>query len=342
MKKKLGFGKVVFTSLCALTFVVSVSVARAGDQDQIQRDKDHGHEMGTGVGNGGDGAHAAYIEKLKRELGVHGVHDRNRTVDSVSEWCSNVTRILRREQGRSEMQLNHGQFAIAERTLKDALTVASESMDDNPDLGNPMTKRMVDRGVVYADGIETALATGSYSETGNLVTEIYFLKGFIDLIVQVERDVDHPYYIPYAYKYRHCNEAECRGEFDFRAFMARYLDYVKSELNFVREYMTHRDFVEGELKITPAGRPEAFLKLAELSSGFLADEISNTLDAYRDACAIVDLQGLSSTLVDFNLYNDRSIYPTFHDALAQVTEELDNISKELNVTSCGFERRDSR
>src|SRR3989344_8787604 len=78
---------------------------------------------GVGVGNGGEGDHAAYIEKLKQELGVldrRSVRD-PLNPDDLYEWCSRVTRLLKRELMRANRQMERDQLLLAKQILKDAL-----------------------------------------------------------------------------------------------------------------------------------------------------------------------------------------------------------------------------
>lgn len=280
---------------------------------------------GTGVGNGGDGERTAYIEKMKSELmGQSGA------VRDISDWCSQVTRVLRREKQRAMLQVQADRLATAKQILKDALVTASESLQTDPNLGTPMTKRMIDRGVIYAIGIDNAISNATRLD---LLTQLDFLTGFTDLVIRASEELDIPYYIPYHYRYHRCRTS-CDG-FDFRAFERLYLQYAHAELEFVVDHSVNRDYRGGRTVVTPIGKPEAFLKLAELSSGLLAREIAGTLDAYRNACVVTDLQALHEILRDYNLFGDRSYFPNIRYAVEGTAREIDRILQNFG-TSCGL------
>lgn len=297
--------------------------------------------MGTGVGSGGDGAHAAYIAKLKSELSMGTSHlapsNIQQNVDHLYEWCARVTRMLRREQGRALLQLQVNQLDAAKQTLKDALIVASQSLAFRPDLGSPMTKRMIDRGVVYLDGIETALSSKGANTRLDLMTLIDFMSGFVDLIIKTEAKFDRPYYIPYAYQYHRCQYG-CTdpAAFDFRAFFDRYSEYAKEELNFVVTHSVNQAKQGDRLVVTPVGRAEAFLKLAELSTHLLADEISQTLQGYQHACMVSDMKLLSETLMNFNLFGDRTYFPNTRYAVEASTVEINRLLGNFNCSPYAY------
>lgn len=289
---------------------------------------------GTGVGNGGEGNRAGYIEKLKAELSSGNRFVPQSELDGLYEWCSRVTRMLKREKKRAMLHLQSERLEVAEQVLKDALVVASQSLQLNHSLGNPLTKRMIDRGVIYADGIENALDTGAPRSRMDLLTLIHFISGFVDLIVATEERLDRPYYLPFHYRYGRC-EARCPDEFDVAAFTERYLQAGKDELSFLVRNSVTQERVEGRWVVSPIGRPEAFLKLAEVGSGFIAEEISQTLYAYRFSCGIADLRNLSEILRDFNLFQDRSVFPNVRYAVAESAREIERIVAGM---SCGLNR----
>jgi len=286
---------------------------------------------GIGVGNGGDGDRAAYIAKMQKELSMQN----NADAEAVAEWCSRATRVLRREKQRAMLQVQYDQLATAEQILMDALVTASQSLNINHRLGTPMTKRLIDRGVIYADGIKNALNQNGSSRL-SLLTEIDFMTGFIDLIVRADEELNIPYYIPYHYRYGRCRD-RCDG-FDFRAFERLYLQYAHAELKFVVDHSVNRDYHNGRVVVTPIGRPAAFLKLAELSSGLLAKEISETLEAYRNACVVSDLMSLHDILRDYNLFGDRSYFPNERYAIEGTAQEISRILNNFTNGSCSLPR----
>ncbi|MEK6705273.1 MAG: hypothetical protein AABZ06_05750 [Bdellovibrionota bacterium] len=281
--------------------------------------------QGIGVGNGGSTNRAQYIEKLKSEM-FGAQRNASGPLDDLYDWCSRVTRVLGRELSRAELQIQYERMESAKEILMDALVAASQSLDMDPQTGSPTIKRMIDRGVIYADALGQELSKNGSSRLDSL-TELHFLTGYIQLIIKTENELDRPFYLPYVHRYNRCGS--CPPEFNLPAFMRKYFEIAKAELRFILTQFTNMDNVGGRLMVTPVGNPIAFLKLAELGSGFIADEIANTFDSYRNACSIRDLVALSETLRDFNVFGDRTVFPNVPWALTQSAVELDRILMEL-------------
>lgn len=279
---------------------------------------------GVGVGNGGEGDRIQYIEKLKQELGVL---DRSRNeapeISDFTEWCGKVTRMLRRELMRAERQIQVEQLALAKQILTDALIVASESFRLDPQAGSPLTKKLVDRGVIYMDALDELFWNHEHRD---LLTSLLFLTTYVDFIIETESGLDHPFYIPYICRHQHHPDSH----FDFLRFTSRYLEYAKEQLSFLATHFTRLEKRDGEIWVTPVGNPKAFLKLLELGAFFVAQDIANTLEAWKHACLVMDLEVLSEALRDFNLFNDRSIFPSVKGALYETRTELERILGELS------------
>ncbi|MBI3018598.1 MAG: hypothetical protein HYY61_01720, partial [Deltaproteobacteria bacterium] len=117
--------------------------------------------------------------------------------------------------------------------------------------------------------------------------------------------------------------------FDFLAFSQKYLWSAKTQLFFLVTHFTRLQRKDGEAIVTPIGNPRAFLKLSELGTFFIADDISGTLEAYRHACLVLDLKLLSENLRNFNLFNDRSIFTSVKMAVGATRFSLDHALSDL-------------
>jgi hypothetical protein len=155
---------------------------------------------GTGVGNGGNSARDVYLSNLKRELAVR--QSTGNPSGAITAWCSQVSSVLLRERQRAMLQYQYEKLDGAEQILIDALVAAAQSLDNNPN-PKPMTKKLIDRTLIYSQALDQAL---SGSDRLSEVTKLNFLFSSVDFIVDVARNLDPPYYIPYQYQYGGCNE----------------------------------------------------------------------------------------------------------------------------------------
>jgi hypothetical protein len=191
---------------------------------------------------------------------------------------------------------------------------------------------MIDRGVAYASAIDEILDGDNVTKM-DLLSELNYLVGYIKLIINTEANFDRPWYIPYYFR---CHGGEGCGDFDMSAFTRRYIDAARIELEFIINNFTASTHKHGDTIITPIGNPKAYLRLAELASAFIGEDIGNTLSAYANVSAISDLQNLSWTLRDFNLHNDTTVFPSLPYAVTATTLELRRIFGELtNINDCG-------
>ena len=101
------------------------------------------------------------------------------------------------------------------------------------------------------------------------------------------------------------------------------------------ELFTEMVMKHGYLEVLPVGNPKAFLKLTELASGFVANDLANNIYAYSNACEIQELDALSENLTAYNLYGDRSVWRNDRWAITSVREILESIGNDINA--CRFE-----
>lgn len=286
---------------------------------------------GTGAGNGGDGSYGEYQERLKRELGVKRCPTGQTCgAPDLTAWCAQITRVLKREVDRAQLQVQYNRFAYARQIIVGALRAASNSLDLTPALGSPMTKTLVDRGLVLDMALDDAMPD---TLRPTLLTKVKFLSDYVHMILRAEAELDRPYYIPYMYRYGRCTVDSCPSEFSFRDFESRYIEYAKRQLEFVATQFTQSVMRDGAPLVTPVGPPRAFLVAAELVTGFVAQDLRDTLYAYSFACVVADLENLSATIRSYNWTGDRTVFPNDMWAVAGVGQELDRLTTQMNSCS---------
>ncbi len=286
---------------------------------------------GTGVGNGGGSARDEYLSRLKAELAEQGERGSDEA-ELLSEWCSRVSSILVREKQRAMLQYQYGHKAQAEQILNDALVAAAQSVNVNPHFGGPMAKKLIDRALMESAALDDSLP----GNTGIVVaTKLNFLFGAVDFIVDVSRDLDPTYYIPYRYRHHGCYR-DCPPEFDFAAFEAAFARVVARQLTFATEKLTESQYSSGGAQIYPLGSPKAFLKVAELTTGFVARDLKQNLHAYSLSCAIRELEALSDELSAYNVSGDHTVFPNDPWAVSQSARTMNRIADQIrDLSGCG-------
>jgi hypothetical protein len=277
---------------------------------------------GTGVGNGGNSARDVYLANLKRELAVR--QSNGNPSAAITAWCSQVSSVLLRERQRAMLQYQYEKLDSAEQILIDALVVSAQSLADSPN-PKPMTKKLIDRTLIYSEALDQALPD---DKRLSQVTKLNFLFSSVDFIVDVARTLDPPYYIPYQYQYGGCTLG-CPSAFPFSEFEARFVRMASRELSFVVHDLTEAAPQSGSARIFPVGNPHAFLTVAALVTSDVAQDLSENLHAYENACAISDLQIRSAELTAYNLNGDRSIFPNDPWAVSQTAEQMTRLSDRI-------------
>ena len=299
---------------------------------------------GTGVGNGDGGGRDAYLASLQTQMGTE-VETPNETPDEMIDWCDRASVALRRGMKRAMRQVsfNHEDNNFgkkqAEQTLIDTLVKVGQSLTIDPAIGGPMTKKLVDRMLKYSQRLDQDL----HSNNGiALEAKLDFLFSAVKFIIAVEKELDTPYYIPFRYQYHgHYPGSDCRecsSEFDYAAFQMKFIKVAAQQLSFVIKSFTENGEKDGRIQTFPLGDPKAFLATAEMVSGDVARDLRQNLHAYINCTAIRDLQDLKETLVDYNVNQDRSIYPNSRWAVNEVADSIVGIKSEIRTysNSCGY------
>jgi len=288
---------------------------------------------GTGVGNGGEGARARKLQELKREM-ENKLSDSKSNLDYLYKWCGNVTGVLKKELRKADELIRRENLISAKEVLIDALLVASESYNSKQYSEEPTIKKMINKALYYAQALEGVLVNQKPAKL-SLLTELLFLKGYLNLIFVTEEKLDRPFYIPYHHKYGKCRK--CPQEFNLEDFVKRYFEYAVDELSFILEQFTRTIYLYGEEQFVPVGRVEAFLKLTELGAGFVAEEIANTFEGYYYADEVIELVTLSEEIRDFLLFNDTTVFWNVPDAFKKVAPRFKNIIMQLGNGSTSYQ-----
>lgn len=287
---------------------------------------------GTGVGNGDVTARNEYIRKLKAQLQpspriqAGDLGDANQ----LSQWCSRVAAILRRERRVAMNLIAEGKLDSAEETLLDAMTTAAQSIEIDPDSAKPITKSLLDRGLVIAQTLDEMVTNG---ERINAVSKLNFLVDYLDLTLRITLEVDEPLFVPYIYRFHRCHHGCDDGRFDMKMFERQYLGYAREQLEFTYEKLTE---IRGDGMVLPVGNARVYLKVAELVSAWVRDDVEQNLFADRHACSIDELDVLAQNLYDYNESHSRRVYRNDMAALYLSRQALEWVAADLAEQSCHF------
>ena len=285
------------------------------------------HSMGTGVGNGTDGprnndntqaAHGLDYEQASKtyegSMGAKRYTVNYEVYDDLSplhHWGNNSINTLQTALYSAQTQIEIGSYGKAKALLVDALNAASKAFPKQTvDHGSPLTKKLVDRGILYSRSIQTAFQKDGWT-TGEVQTEIYFLYGYVEMIIEAWEEIDQNYYIDYYHSHRRrCSPHYYCRDFNYREFHRKYIDYVIKEINFVLKNFTK----EASLGYTgyvvvPVGDIRAVLLISEIMSLATSKDILGTLWAHDYSYIAYRLQELHRNLAKFNKEGYRFVYP---------------------------------
>jgi hypothetical protein len=275
---------------------------------------------GTGVGNGGGGFTEANYSHLTGQIGSPTSRD------DLAAWCDRASGVLRQELYRARRQIASGRTESARQTLIAAFRAVAITGDEIDSI-RPMLARIARNAVMISDALDQKLPSSTGSD---LLSKVRFLEKYAEFAVGQQADFDRDLYIPYLAEHRNCvrSDRPCGRGFDFDAFERRFFEVAVNQLRFVSDTFTIRSAESG--MVYPKGHPAIFLVAAELMSGFVAEDIRDTFEAYLNACAVLDLEALQRVLQQYNWFGDRTHFFDDVDALAQVQRELDRVLRSLS------------
>ncbi len=293
---------------------------------------------GTGVGNGSGGGRDQYLASLQNSLGQQNAMTSG-SVDELISWCGRASIALQKGVARAMIQVRSNRQELAVQTLVDTLVKVGQSITVDPMSGGPMTKKLVDRTLKYSQRLDQDLPGNSGA---SLATKVNFLFNAVNFIIKAEKELDTPYYIPFRYRHHGRYPApgctSCSSQFDYSRFEMKFIKVAAQQLSFVMKSFTETGIQDGRLQVFPLGEPKAFLAVAEMASGFVAKDLRDNLHAYVNCRAISDLEALQSILIEYNMNQDRSIFPNTRWAVSEVADALNGIQSEIKIysNSCGF------
>lgn len=242
-----------------------------------------------------------------------------------SSWCRRTDLMLKTARRSAEAALQYGDYTSASRLLREGLVKANQSGSYFRQQG-PITARAVYRGVVLADAIQSASA----NELNGVRTLTYFLFSYYDFVFEAIRDLDLPLYLPY----RSCGLCD---RVNATVFERQFLNYARRQVELVLSTLAE-DTGRWSEPVYPIGAPTAFLKALEISAGYAAQDIRESLWSSRHACAADQLMHLSQDLAAYNGGAGGGYYDEV-DAVNRSYREASRLLDELNEHGCGYSRR---
>ena len=285
---------------------------------------------GTGVGNGGGGFVEANTSALASQLGMPG-----QSRDDLAAWCGRASGLLRQELYRAQRQIALNRMETARQILIAAFRAVAQS-GDGGGLVRPMVARMAERAIIISQALEEKLPGSGRIE---VLSKVRFLEKFATFVVNQQAGFDRDFYIPYMTEHRGCGTRRCNTGFDFDGFEQRFFRLAVDQLQFVSDQFTTAHGSTG--MIYPRGNPAVFLVLSQMMSGYVAQDIRETFEAYPNACAVMDLESLEEVLRQYNWCGDRTRFYDDADAVNEVQLELDRVLSGLSpsASACGSRYR---
>ena len=291
------------------------------------------HSMGTGVGNATDGprnndntqaAHGLDYEQTSKtyegSMGPTGYTVDYEVYDDLTplhRWGNNSINTLQTALHSARIQIEIGSYGRAKALLVDALKAAAKHFPKpTVDHGSPLTKKLVDRGILYSRSIENVFKKDGWTQR-EIHTEIYFLYGYVEMIIEAWKEIDQNYYIDYYHSHRRrCSPYYYCRDFNYREFHRKYIDYVIKEISFVLSNFTEETYLGyvGYV-VVPVGDIRAVLLISEIMSFETSKDILGTLWAHDYSYIAYRLQELHKNLAKFNKEGYRFVYPDGKAAL---------------------------
>jgi hypothetical protein len=237
-----------------------------------------------------------------------------RNINTISQWCSDITSGLRRAKTQAYLSVRHGDYASAASVLVNGLQKASNSIQG----AIPLTATAIERGLV----LNQVFSNSSAGASNALRSQVYFLDRYYQFIFDVSNRLDIPYYIPYQY-------GRARHGLDMLEFERRYIEYARAEVQVIIDSFVQvvRDG-RGSVAV-PIGPTGSFLAILSQSLHFAAHDLSQSIFANSFACAIDGLKDLAQTL-------DGGAFYYAPDLVNYAYQETQNLLNEMKPRmSCG-------
>jgi hypothetical protein len=326
-------------AMIAVMALLAIQPNAGADSKESEKTKE-AHRSGGGVGNGGEASRKAYIKKLKDELGELQLRKSTQT-EEITGWSSKVANMLKTEMERAERRISkQNDLDAAKQIMQDALAVAGDSLELEPELAKPITKTLIDRGLMILIALDDTL---DVSKKFDLKTEVNFLFDYMGFIIKKEKELDRDWYIPYRYKYYDRCRDRCEKEFDYDAFERKYIRYAQEQIEFVLDHLAEiKKDRDGEEVPVPVGNAKAFLRVAELVTDFASEDISENLHANNYTCVIDELSALSTELMSYNLFDDRSYFSDDADAVYISYWKMARAAREISIENDSWKKLEKR
>lgn len=316
-------------------------------------------QAGTGAGNGGKTERDKYLKELREELGKLELKNRDKGDEELTNWAAKISKVLKRELRKADLHIAANDIDQAEIVMIDAMRIAAESLECDPDLSLPLTKTFLDRGLMLSQALDDAMPASNRKDGDRhqKMTKVNILREYIAFVNDMTDELDRPYYIPYQYKYG--GDAEkCKDDKDenfIKNLESTYVYYTKRfmgfgisdsvvELEVVKERKKwDDDCYENDKKevvrILPVGSSKGFLTVAEMVAGMSADDLLGNLYRNRYLDVIEDLDQLNEDLEDYNVHKIKT-FPNLKWAISETYERLKKAYDDLVVPEGAGKERD--
>ena len=254
------------------------------------------------------------------------------------EWCHGAIAILEEAQRRELNQEVRGNKPQALKVLIDGLDKALAD-EQNANSEDTLTFRMLDRGKKLAQAVQDT----TLDDVDGLDTSINAMKMYYTFVEQMSRELDVVYYVPAHYAHHGCKSC---GTVDMDQFEEKYEQYAKAQLVWVAgarnpyTKMISGNFTDSitakdgsGMEIHPKGSAKALLKMEELTTQNVTEDLVDSIFNARYACVVKSMVILNGDLANHN-GGDMGIYGDDRYAINETIPALVDASERIHG-GCG-------
>jgi len=237
----------------------------------------------------------------------------NENYDSVATFCRDRLQVLRNAYRRAELESQLGNHTksstILEKGLRDA------ALKIRPAYQATLTSKAISRGITLVNKLKATEESKQKVRTIN-----NFLFNYYLFIEKVSERLDIPYY------------QSGRGYSMYNSniqFEKAFVNFAQEQVQMVLKTMTSTDGNGRQGIIYPIGSPNLLLTALQITTRFMAQDLSESVFATRYACTIEGLTQVSADISDYlkykNTYADE--YIAIQDLVGRAKGILGNNSR---------------
>ncbi len=237
----------------------------------------------------------------------------NLSIDDLYEWCEGASTVLSEALSTSRVILqSSGNYQVANLALRQGYIDAMDEIK-NKDT-SILTFRSLERGILLMDFAEVDNTNNSEVENQALNEYLTLYTQFI--IQDVIDDLDLNFHIPYHYNS------------DFKSieqYEKRYIRYAKQQLLMFNNYF----IVPINKYQVSAKAPKKYLKMVEVMSISVKEDIEDSFWKDLLSCARLTLQSINQKIAPYN-QGDTTIYANDRIAVNLIFKDYINVLENLN------------